>query len=211
MIVALSWTVLALVFLLGSERAHARIGVWLAKPLASLGFVALALVGGALSSTFGQIMLVALVLCAAGDVLLIPMGRGLSFLAGLGCFALGHAAYAAAFGQRAVAPIPMGVAVLVMLAVGGATLAWLRPHLPAELRWPVRVYIAVISLMVALAAGASGASGDVRIAAGAAAFAASDLSVARDRFVKPGFGNLIWGLPLYYAAQLLLAWTAAAP
>jgi uncharacterized membrane protein YhhN len=40
---------------------------------------------------------------------------------------------------------------------------------------------------------------------GALAFFLSDLSVARNRFVAPGFVNRLWGLPLYYAAQLLLA------
>jgi len=40
---------------------------------------------------------------------------------------------------------------------------------------------------------------------GAVLFFLSDLLVARDRFVAPGFGNRLLGLPLYYAAQLLLA------
>jgi hypothetical protein len=39
----------------------------------------------------------------------------------------------------------------------------------------------------------------------AVAFYLSDVSVARDRFVAPGFGNRIWGLPLYYGAQVLFA------
>jgi hypothetical protein len=47
------------------------------------------------------------------------------------------------------------------------------------------------------------------VAVGALAFAASDVSVARDRFVRPEFVNRAWGLPLYYAAQLLLATTPA--
>jgi hypothetical protein len=38
----------------------------------------------------------------------------------------------------------------------------------------------------------------------------SDLSVARDRFVAPGFVNRAWGLPTYFAAQLLLAASVAA-
>jgi len=33
--------------------------------------------------------------------------------------------------------------------------------------------------------------------------------VARDRFVRHQFSNRAWGLPLYYAAQLLLATTPA--
>ena len=32
---------------------------------------------------------------------------------------------------------------------------------------------------------------------------------ARERFVRPSLGNLLWGLPLYYGAQLLIASTTA--
>ena len=46
---------------------------------------------------------------------------------------------------------------------------------------------------------------------GALGFFLSDLAVARERFVAKGFTNKLWGLPLYYGAQLLLAWTAGAP
>ena len=45
------------------------------------------------------------------------------------------------------------------------------------------------------------------LAVGALAFTASDVSVARDRFVKHEFVNRAWGLPLYFGAQLLLAVT----
>ena len=37
----------------------------------------------------------------------------------------------------------------------------------------------------------------------------SDISVARARFKSAGFGNRLWGLPLYYAAQLVFALTTA--
>ena len=40
-------------------------------------------------------------------------------------------------------------------------------------------------------------------------FYLSDLAVARDRFVSPGFANALWGLPLYYVAQLLFAYSAS--
>jgi hypothetical protein len=43
------------------------------------------------------------------------------------------------------------------------------------------------------------------VRAGALLFYLSDLLVARDRFVRPGIVNRVVGLPLYYAAQLLLA------
>jgi hypothetical protein len=48
------------------------------------------------------------------------------------------------------------------------------------------------------------------VAMGALAFTASDVSVARDRFVREDFFNRAWGLPLYYCAQLLLALSPAA-
>jgi hypothetical protein len=47
------------------------------------------------------------------------------------------------------------------------------------------------------------------ILAAAVAFYLSDLAVARDRFVAPGFRNRLWGLPLYYGAQLLFVWTVS--
>jgi uncharacterized membrane protein YhhN len=92
-----------------------------------------------------------------------------------------------------------------MAGVVAVTIRWLQPHLPRDMQIPVRVYMLVIALMVAAAVGTSAATGDFRIAIGAVAFAASDLSVARDRFVRASFTNLLWGLPLYYAAQLTLA------
>ena len=58
--------------------------------------------------------------------------------------------------------------------------------------------------MTALACAVTGAGGPSSVAAGAIAFTASDISVARDRFVQPGFANRAWGLPLYYLAQVLL-------
>jgi hypothetical protein len=42
---------------------------------------------------------------------------------------------------------------------------------------------------------------------GAGLFYVSDLAVARDRFIAPGFANAAWGLPLYYGGQLVLALT----
>jgi len=44
---------------------------------------------------------------------------------------------------------------------------------------------------------------------GAVAFYASDLAVARHRFVTETFSNKLWGTPLYFGAQLLLAASVA--
>ena len=73
------------------------------------------------------------------------------------------------------------------------------------MRGPVLAYVVVISLMLVAALGSVSQPREVQIALGALAFYGSDLAVARDRFVAPGFANKAWGLPLYYGAQLLLA------
>jgi hypothetical protein len=90
---------------------------------------------------------------------------------------------------------------------------WLSPSLPDDMRRPVQAYFAVIATMTALACAVTGAGATPLVALGAIAFTASDISVARDRFVQPGFVNRVWGLPLYYFAQVLLAlspaWLAA--
>jgi uncharacterized membrane protein YhhN len=70
---------------------------------------------------------------------------------------------------------------------------------------PVYAYMAVISVMLVTAAGAAPSS--LWTFVGAAMFYASDLAVARGRFVAPGLQNQAWGLPLYFAAQLVLAST----
>jgi uncharacterized membrane protein YhhN len=204
--VAAACTALAVLLLLIAERAGSRVGVWLSKPAASLGFVAVAWLSPH-SGAYPAWMRAALIACALGDLLLIPAGTGPLFLAGTAVFALGHAGYAAAFWTRGPVLWLSALGAAGMLVAARATLRWLGPHLLPPLAAAVRGYIAVIAIMVALALGAAAATGDVRIAAGALAFALSDLSVARDRFVRPGFDNLLWGLPLYYAAQLTLAWT----
>ena len=210
----ITWTALAVGALLVAERRAKRWGVWLSKPAASLGFVALACGAPESMQGYAARMLIALVACALGDVLLIPRGDGPSFLAGLVCFGLGHALYAGAFLLLQPQWPVTALAAVGMLAVAIATLRWLRPHVPAPLRGAVVGYIAVIGVMVAVAAGASAETGDMRHVVGAVAFAVSDLSVARERFVHASFTNLAWGLPLYYAAQLTLAaslWDLHAP
>ncbi len=180
---------------------------WIAKPAASAAFVAAALAGGAADSAYGIWVLAALVLCMAGDVLLIP-AREKTFLAGMGAFAAGHAAYVGAFlaGGPNLTPLFFaGAAAMTIFAVAASR--WLWPHLGA-FRSPVAGYTAIIAVMAAtslLAQPPALASPSALVVAGAVGFAISDLAVARDKFVSPNFFNRAWGLPLYYGAQLLLA------
>jgi len=169
-------------------RAATKVG-------ASLGFVGLAAALG-IDSRFDRWVLAALVLSLAGDALLLSARRS-AFLAGLVAFLLAHVAYAVAFSGRAellrwpVLPLLAGVALI---------LRWLWPHL-GDMKGPVAAYCLVIAAMVWLAMGMAAPA--VRL--GAVLFFLSDMAVARDRFVKPGLGNRLVGLPLYYAAQVLLA------
>jgi uncharacterized membrane protein YhhN len=197
-------TLLAVGILLVAEFRGLRAGVWIAKPLASSGFVAVSLAAGALTSPYGRCVLVALLLCWLGDLLLIPKLRG-AFLAGLVAFLLGHIAFAFAFAQRGLSLRLAFPALFVTLALGQLFLRHVEPHVPTSLRLPVRVYVVVISLMVAFAVATLGREIVPAIPMGALLFWLSDLAVARDRFLAPGPWNRLVGLPLYYGAQLLLA------
>lgn len=180
---------------------------WVLKPLVSAGFVAFALWEGAWGSTYGRVMLAGFCLSWFGDVFLISEKL---FLPGLVSFLFAHIAYAWAFVIRGMDG-RWAVAASVVVAVIAIVIArWLTPHVAKskpQMKIPVLAYMAVISVMVVFSVGAAGASGNFLILAGAVAFFLSDISVARDKFVTPGFVNRAWGLPLYYAAQLILAST----
>jgi uncharacterized membrane protein YhhN len=195
--------------LLASERATWRPGIWLFKPLASTAFVATAVSLGALDTRYGALVLSGLALCWLGDLLLIPKGSQGAFLAGIASFLLGHVAYAAAFVGLGVDGLALALAAAVVVALGGWVLHWLRPHLEGVFVTAVPAYVLVIGTMVATSVAAVAAGASIWIAVGAWMFAVSDVSVARDRMVEPGFVNGLWGLPLYFGGQLALAASVA--
>jgi uncharacterized membrane protein YhhN len=192
---------------------------WLFKPLASAGFLLAAVraPGLQMPTGAGWLLLAGLVLSAAGDVLLVPKSKR-AFIAGIGAFALAHVAYGVWFVTSGAQPWVAVPCVAVFLAVGHLVWRWLDPHVTGALRVPVRGYVALVSIMAACAV-AYGASALAGTAAGSTAgplaalapalggvlFYLSDLAVARHRFVAPAFVNRAWGLPVYYAAQLLIA------
>ena len=205
----LPWVLLTAAGLAGLLVAEAR-GIprlaFVYKPLASTGFVGAALAAGALGTAYGRAVLAALVLSWIGDVLLLSKRSG-PFLGGLASFLLGHIVFGIAFVLRGTDHL-WALAALAILVVPALIVdRWLRPHVPADMKIPVRAYIVVITCMLALAIGTSGAGATPLILGGALAFYLSDLSVARDRFIREALINRLWGLPLYYGAQLLLAST----
>lgn len=178
------------------------------KLLASSAFVAVALALSATASTYGQLLLLALLLSWVGDACLLS-SRGTLFLAGLAAFLLAHLAFAAAFAQGALDPRALAVALPAMGVAGVLTLRWLWPRLDGAYRVAVAAYVAAIVAMCTLALASSAALNNWQVALGAIGFAASDLAVARDQFVVKSRMNRLWGLPLYYLSQLVLAWSLA--
>lgn len=184
-----------LAVLLAVERTGSRWSI-LPKMILSTGFVLLAMRSDPLMTTYGSWVLMALCLSWIGDLALAFDGDNW-FLTGLTAFALAHAAYIAAFADQDPGFGPTIGAAVVMMVVGAVVLRWLLLHLSGRMRVAVIGYVLIIGAMVAVAAG----TGRPDIWIPAAAFALSDIAVARNTFVAPGFINKAWGLPLYFAAQ----------
>jgi uncharacterized membrane protein YhhN len=183
------------ILLVGEARDRPTLR-YIGKPLASASFLALAAAAHA-SGPFATWIMIGLVFGAIGDIALM-WNRG--FIAGLAAFLIGHVAYVVAVAR--VVPVVQWSSAFALVPIVAASfaLAWLWPHL-GKLRGAVVAYVIAIVAMVIAAI----AFGRPRFVAGAVLFFASDLAVARDKFVKPGFANRAWGLPVYYAAQLLIA------
>lgn len=197
--------------LLWVDRADSAVGRVIAKLSASTAFVLVALSLGALGSRYGQLILGALLLGWLGDALLLSRAPQ-AFMGGLAAFLLSHLLFAAAFvwAPGALSMLSMAVAMAAAVAFGAVVLHWLLPHTPPAFKVPVLAYVVVILAMCIAAAGHAAASQRWAVLWGALLFAASDIAVARDRFVRPGAINRLWGWPIYFAAQLVLAWSVAA-
>lgn len=193
--------------LLYAEKREDRRLRWIFKPLTSALFLLTALSDG-LDSEYAQTLFLGLVLCFFGDVFLIPDSEKW-FLVGLVTFLLGHVTYIITFNRIILFTEVPALAVIVIFSAG--VFLWLRPKL-GEMQIPVMVYVIVITLMVWSAWTIffeTDAKENFRwlVALGATSFFFSDLAVALDKFVMPGFINRAWGLPLYYLGQFLLAFS----
>jgi uncharacterized membrane protein YhhN len=179
------------------------------KLVAATAYIAAALSLGAADSDYGRVLLAGMVFCWLGDLFLVSEHDQRMFLAGLVSFLLGHVVYIGAFAVRGISLPVLPGAGIVMAVFGWYVMRWLKPNLDQRMRRPVWLYVIAISTMMAMAAASFALQASWAILLGALLFVISDLSVARNRFVAPGFGNRAWGLPLYFAAQLLLAASVA--
>lgn len=201
--------VLATALLLLSELLGLAAVKVAAKACASFAFVLAAVQHGALDAGLpGVGLLLALVLSLVGDLFLLSKDARM-FVYGLGAFLLAHVAYLATFLLLGVGVVATIGAAVSLSGVISAIWRWLGPHV-GTMRTPVLAYVAAIGAMVAASVGVAAhhpAGTGPWVALAAIVFLISDLCVARDRFVEPGFPNQLLGLPLYYGAQLLFAWS----
>ena len=204
MLPAIALTLLSLLVLLIAE-ARGMPGLRaLAKTAASTGFVAVALTAGAWSSPFGRALLAALAFSWLGDVVLLGHSDR-SFRSGLVLFLLGHAGFDVAFLTRGISPVGALAGTLAVLIPAVVVYRALSPHIRGPLRLPVQAYLVVISSMVALSVATTAVHGGAPFVLAAGLFFASDLMVAREKFISSSLANRLLGLPLYYVAQLLFA------
>lgn len=199
--------VLLIGLLVGERRQSQKLVLLFKTPLSCL-FVVFAVVQTHALAWYYQYVLVGLVLGLVGDVCLALPGKK-AFRAGLVAFLAGHVLYVLAFAGLARSVDWITPAHLIVLGVSGVVFWWLRPHL-GDMLIPVILYITVITAMVAAAWVAFRnptlpPAGAWTLLVGAVVFYASDLFVARDRFVTHEFANRLIGLPLYYGGQFLIA------
>ncbi len=173
--------------------------VLITKIAASTAFLLLGTLGLG-TSNYGTFVVAALGFSWIGDVLLVSRTK-IALIAGIGAFLAAHLAYTAAFSTMPLNTWGFAAGFIAWSFVAVLLILWLWPHLEEHYRIAIAVYSIAIVLMVSFAA----ATLLPLIAVAACMFAVSDISVARDRFIDHSVSNKIWGIPLYYLAQVLFA------
>ncbi len=201
---ALTLAAVAVLALVTSDFLDWRPGRYLFKPLAAIAFLWMAMTLGPMDSGYGKWLLAGLLLCALGDLLLMFEPEA-AFLAGLIAFLSGHLLYMVAFAQLPTDLTGLALSLLPAAVLVAGCWRWLRPHLHGTMAVAVPAYILVIAGMLVLAGSTAGQQGATLVIAGAWGFALSDLAVARRQFMKVSRWNGVWGTPLYFGSQLLLA------
>ena len=161
-------------------KDDARVERW-AKPLATIGVIGLALVSGAPGDRVA-VAVVALVLCLAGDVFLMPMLD--KFVLGLASFLLGHLVFIVLFVKYGLDNPTLGGIDLMMAAVLIASVGMVVVKGAAAkdraLKTPVLAYLCVISAMAAV----GWATGLPWVIAGSTLFVVSDAVLGYRQFVQ---------------------------
>lgn len=198
--------------LLMAEKKESLKGILATKPFLSGLFIVMALIQTSLNSSYYSLILSGLVFCFAGDICLAFFFNRKIFTIGLAFFLTGHILYAVAFFSAAGITSGTWISLAAVVPVSGIIFSRLKPHLGSMIG-PVIAYIIIISMMVIGAASVAGHdafsfSVRIMIFLGSVIFYCSDIFVARHRFVEKNIINRYAGLPLYYTAQFILAFTS---
>lgn len=176
--------------------------VYVFKPLTLLLIIGLAALGR--PTAYKYFILAGLALSLAGDAFM--MLRRKRFELGLAAFLLAHLCTIAAF-RTGMLPRFALQPLLPLVIFAALLLRVLLPYL-GKMKYPVLLYVTVITAMAALAAGRFiqwGGAKPLCAFAGAALFLASDAVLAYDRFAKPIPRAQVIILGTYFAAQTLIA------
>ena|SRR5688572_10472882 len=178
---------------------------WLFKPLATLVIAWTVWRAENPLPRYRRWLLAGLLLSTVGDVfLMLPVD---AFVPGLASFLLAHLAYLWALRQRAPW-FAVAWPLLVYALLASVVLGQLWPGLPAPLKAPVIVYVAVLAAMAAQALVVWWRHRDAASASaawGGACFVLSDALLAWDRFVAPFAAAAAAVLASYWLAQWGLA------
>lgn len=192
------WLAIALICALAYWAIVARDTTSWGRSAVKTGATAALLVAGAQAAAPG-LVLTGLALGVLGDFALSRPGQA-AFLTGMAAFAAGHAAYVTHFWPLAdPLPWPLWAALAVLFTT---VAIWLDSRTGA-LRWPVRLYIAVIfGLCTLFGLPRSHAPAPL----GAALFILSDLLLAIQLFAtpRPAVARAAW--PAYWLGQALILW-----
>lgn len=188
-------------------HAHER-GRLLSKMCASAAFVLCAVEMGATDTTAGILILLGLVASLVGDFFLLRSET--HFMEGVYSFVVAHLLYAAGFVASGLDLSGVGFGLVIFAPVAWAIWSWVKPH-TGDMFKHITLYICLIFLMTILALSAcwdDPGKGQQLLLVSAVVFCASDVLVARQKFVHPQTINEVVGLPVYYAAQLGFAFGA---
>jgi len=183
---------------------------YVSKPASTLLVIAVALLSllqAGAQPAYSWAIGLGLLLSLGGDVSLMLRTKRW-FLIGLVLFLLAHVVYAVAFTAPSGFHVGDWAVGGVLLVVGVATLAYLRPGLD-RMAGPVLIYTLVILFMVNRAISTHFGSYFTSsqawlVTIGAILFMLSDVLLAVNRFRRP-FKAEPFGLFLYYGGQLLIA------
>jgi uncharacterized membrane protein YhhN len=198
-----AFAVVAVADWIAADRGDARIRP-VTKTSATALLVAIAAIAGDMAGDARAALVVAVVLCLAGDIALLGESDS-RFIAGLSAFAAGHLAYvvtALVVGvswPRLAIAFPFLAVVLVFQTATG-TLPGVRRQGGTVMMVAVACYSLIISAMVITATGTPFWSAAV----GAMAFAVSDTIIGHNKFVKPVPRAQVAIMSTYHVGQLLL-------